>query len=115
VAHLAGWEIMANIRIPRILAGDPPAEFTDPRQDDLMNDAINHAVVTLIAEQSLEAVSSMLRHAYQCSVAILQSVDERAFQPGDYVNARTLSAIEHCREHIEESLCSRSGGLAMQV
>lgn len=104
VAHLAGWEIMANVRIPRIVAGDPPAEFADPRQVDLMNDAVNHAFVTLIGAQPLEALSGALRQAYQRSLAILRGLDERAFQPGEYVYERTLSAIEHCREHTDTHL-----------
>ena len=48
VAHLAGWEVMATVRIPRIVAGMPPAEFADETQQTVMNDAINAAMVTLI-------------------------------------------------------------------
>ena len=64
VAHLAGWEVMASVRIPRIVAGMPPAEFTDPTQQTVMNDAINAAIVTLIGEQPLETLCGMLRRAY---------------------------------------------------
>ena len=43
VGHLAGWEVMASVRIPRIVAGIPPAEFADTTQQTMMNDAINSA------------------------------------------------------------------------
>src|SRR5712671_1275376 len=56
VAHLAGWEVMATVRIPRIVAGMPPAEFADETQQRVMNDAINAAMVTLIGDQPLDTV-----------------------------------------------------------
>jgi len=56
VAHLAGWEVMATIRIPHIVAGTPPMEFSDAAQAKVMSDAINTAFVTLSGDQSLEAL-----------------------------------------------------------
>ena len=53
VGHLAGWEVMASVRIPKIVAGMPPAEFTDTTQQTMMNDAINAAMITLIGDQPL--------------------------------------------------------------
>lgn len=107
VAHLAGWEIMANTRIPYVLAGGPPAEFTDPRQEAIMNDAINSAFVTLAGEQPLESLAAMLRAAYRRTVALLVGVDPAQFQPGEYGYERTLGVIEHCQEHIEVHLAQR--------
>ncbi|HEX9036889.1 MAG TPA: GNAT family N-acetyltransferase, partial [Ktedonobacterales bacterium] len=103
VAHLAGWEVMANVRIPAIVAGIPPAEFANPRQDTMMNNAINTAFVAMAGEQSLEMLSATLRRAYLRSADILRDVDERLFQPDEYVYERTLGAIWHCREHIDAS------------
>jgi hypothetical protein len=101
VGHLAGWEVMARVRIPRIVAGMPPAEFTDPTQQTMMNDAINAAMVTLIGEQPLETLCDLLRQAYQRNVEMLRSLDDRFFQPGEYVYERTKAVIEHCQEHMQ--------------
>ena len=78
VAHLAGWEIMATVRIPKIVAGMPPLEETNKERQAVMNDAINATIVTMIGEQSL---------------------DDTFFQPGEYVYERTRSVIAHCQEH----------------
>ncbi len=102
VAHMAGWEAMASVRIPRIVDGTPPAEFTDPAQETMMNDAINSAFVTLMGEQPLETLCEMLRHVYQRNVELLKSLDDRFFQPGEYVYERTKAVNEHCQEHIEQ-------------
>ena len=102
VAHLAGWEVMASVRIPRIVAGMPPAEFTDPSQQKMMNDAINAAMVALIGEQPLETLCVMLRQTYQRNSELLRSLDDRFFQPGDYVYERTKAVIEHCQEHMQQ-------------
>ncbi len=102
VGHLAGWEAMATVRIPRIVAGTPPAEFADPTQATMMNDAINAAFVTLIGEQPLETLCDMLRHIYRRNVELLRSLDDTFFQPGEYVYERTKAVIEHCQEHREQ-------------
>jgi hypothetical protein len=104
VAHLTGWEMMATVRIPAILAGTPPMEFVDPTQGRVMNDAINAAFVALAGDQSLETLCDMLREAYQRTVEILTPWDERFFQPGGYVHERTRGVIEHCHEHIDVNL-----------
>jgi len=102
VGHLAGWEVMASVRIPRIVAGMPPAEFTDPTQQRVMNDAINAAIVTLIGEQLLETLCDMLRQAYQRNIELLRTLDDRYFQSGDYVYERTKAVIDHCQEHRQQ-------------
>src|SRR5574340_1055422 len=106
VAHMAGWEVMARVRIPRIVAGTPPAEFTDPAQATMMNDAINAAFVTLIGEQPLETLCDMLRQIYRRNVELLRSLDDTCFQPGEYVYERTKAVNEHCQEHIEQFVFS---------
>lgn len=101
VAHLAGWEVMASVRIPNIVAGMPPAEFADETQQRVMNDAINAAMVTLMGEQPLETLCGMLRQAYQRNVELLRQLDDTFFQPGQYVYERTKAVIEHCQEHMQ--------------
>lgn len=102
VAHLAGWEAMASVRIPAIVAGMAPLEFEDEAQSDVMNNAINAAFVAVAGQQSVSALCDALRHAYQRTVALLRTLDDRHFQPGEYVYERTRGAIEHCDEHIEQ-------------
>lgn len=102
VAHLAGWEIMATVRIPKIVAGMPPTEFGDAAQTKVMNDAINKALVTLSGDQPLDTLCDELRQAYQHNVALLGTLDETLFQPGTYVYERTKDVIEHCQEHMEQ-------------
>ena len=102
VAHLTGWEVMASVRIPRIVAGMPPAEFTDPVQETTMNNAINAAFITLMGEQSLDTLCDMLRQTYQRNIEMLRSLEDRCFQPGEYVYERTKAVIEHCQEHMEQ-------------
>ena len=101
VAHLAGWEMMATVRVPAVAGGMAPIEFADEAQNQVMNDAINGAFVALIGDQPLKAVCDALRQAYQRDVAFLQTLDERFVQPGEYVYERTYSVIEHCQEHSE--------------
>jgi hypothetical protein len=107
VAHLAGWEVMATVRIPRIVAGMPPAEFADETQQTVMNDAINAAMVTLIGDQPLDTLCGMLRQAYQRNVELLRKLDDTFFQPGEYVYERTKDVTEHCQEHIQVLVPSR--------
>ncbi|HJT56693.1 MAG TPA: ClbS/DfsB family four-helix bundle protein [Ktedonobacteraceae bacterium] len=101
VAHLAGWEVMATVRVPKIAAGMPPLEEPDRARQAVMNDAINATIVTMIGDQSLDTVCGLLRQAYQRDIDILRQLDERFFQPGEYVYERTRSVIEHCQEHME--------------
>jgi len=101
VAHLAGWEVMATVRIPRIVAGMPPAEFADATQQTVMNDAINAAMVTLMGDQPLSTLCGMLRQAYQQNVELLRKLDDTFFQSGEYVYERTKDVIEHCQEHMQ--------------
>lgn len=101
IAHLAGWEVMATVRIPHVAAGMPPLEFADEERQAVMTDAINATIVTMVGDQPLDAVCSLLRQAYQRDVEILRRLDDTYFQPGEYVYERTKAAIEHCQEHIE--------------
>jgi hypothetical protein len=98
VGHLAGWEVIASVRIPRIVAGMPPAEFTDETQQTMMNDAM----VTLIGEQLLKTLCGLLRQTYQRNVELLRSLDDRFFQRGEYVYERTKAVIEQCQEHMQQ-------------
>jgi hypothetical protein len=108
VAHMAGWEVMASVRIPRIVAGMPPAEFADDTQQLVMDNAINAAFVTLIGEQSLATLCGMLRQAYQQNLDLLKNLDEALFQPGEYAYERTQGVIEHCQEHMQQLVLSHS-------
>ena len=101
VAHLAGWEVMATVRIPRVVAGMPPAEFTDETQQMVMNDAINATIVTMIGDQPLETLCGLLRQAYQRDIEMLSKLDDTFVQPGEYVYERTKDVIEHCQEHMQ--------------
>jgi hypothetical protein len=56
VAHLAGWEVMASVRIPKIVAGMPPLEETDKARQAVMTDAINATIATMIGDQPLDTV-----------------------------------------------------------
>ncbi|HEY7123130.1 MAG TPA: ClbS/DfsB family four-helix bundle protein [Ktedonobacterales bacterium] len=101
VAHLAGWEVMATVRIPAIVAGMPPLEFEDQRQSAVMADAINATIVTMMGDQSLGALCGLLRRAYQSDLEILRKLDDTFFQAGQYVYGRTKAAIDHCQEHMD--------------
>ncbi len=108
VAHLAGWEVMAIVRIPKIVAGMPPFEDTDETRQAVMDDAINATIVTMIGEQPLETVCGILCRAYQRDIKMLRSLDETFFQPGEYVYERTKGVIEHCQEHLQALVLSHS-------
>lgn len=99
VAHLAGWEVMATVRVPAVAGGMEPLEFHDEARNKVMNDAINGAFVALTSDQPLAAVCAVLRGAYQQNAAWLSTLDDRFFQPGEYVYERTKGVIEHCQEH----------------
>lgn len=101
VAHLAGWELMAGVRIPHIVAGMAPLEEEDPKRADVMNDAINAAFTGLTVDEDLNRLCGVLRQAYQRTVELLKRLDDRFFQPGDYIYQRTKGVIEHCEEHLE--------------
>lgn len=106
VAHMAGWEVMATVRIPKIAAGMPPLEEADETRQVVMNDAINATIITMLGEQSLDTVCGILRQAYQRDLEILKKLDETFFQPGEYVYERTKGVIEHCQEHGQELVIS---------
>lgn len=101
VAHMAGWEVMATVRIPHIVSGMPPLEYEDRARQTVMNDAINATIVTMIGNQSLATICDILRQAYQNDIKMLGDLDEKFFQPGEYVYERTQAVIEHCQEHIQ--------------
>ncbi len=110
VAHLAGWEVMATVRVPKVAAGMPPIELADEAQETVMNDAINATIVTMIGDQSLDTVCGILRQAYQRDVEILLALEDTHFEPGEYVYERTRNVLEHCQEHIGDILGSSGGG-----
>jgi hypothetical protein len=103
VAHLTGWEIMATVRISYVAAGMPPFEFNETQQTV---DAINATFITMVGDQSIEALCGMLHQAYRSDVEILKKLDDRFFQPGEYVYERTKDVIEHCQEHMQELVLS---------
>jgi hypothetical protein len=111
LAHLAGWEIMATVRVPNIAAGMPPLEFADEAQQTVMDDAINATIVAMIGDQSLDTVCGILRQAYRRDIEMLKKLDDTLFQPGNYVYERTRGAIEHCQEHMQELISPRSSML----
>ncbi len=105
VAHLAGWEAIASVHVPQVAAGMPPLfAYADPTQQRVLNEALNAAMVTLVADQPLPTLYGLLRQAYQRDLAMLRQLDEAFFHPGHYVSARTKAAIEHCHEHSEKLL-----------
>ena len=106
VAHLAGWEVMATVRIPKIVAGMPPLEEADETRQAVMNDAINATIVTMIGDQPLETLCDLLRQAYHHDIEMLRKLDDTFFQPGEYVYERTKDVIEHCQEHSQELILS---------
>ena len=101
-AHIAGWEVMATVRTPHIVAGMAPFDETDEARQTVMDDAINATIVAMIGDQSFEAVCGLLRQAYQRNVEMLKKLDDALFQPGTYVYERTADAIKHCQEHMQE-------------
>jgi len=102
VAHLAGWEVMASVRIPGLLPGCHLRSLPTKHSKTVMNDAINAAMITLMGEQPLETLCGMLRQAYQRNVELLRSLEDKFFQPGEYVYERTKNVIEHCQEHMQQ-------------
>jgi len=106
IAHVAGWEVMASVRIPKIATGMAPLEFADEAQNKAMDDAINATIVAMAGDQSLEALCGLLRQTYRQNVEMLKQLDDRFFQPGEYVYERTKNVVEHCQEHGEELLNS---------
>jgi len=106
VDHLAGWEVMATVRIPHIVAGMPPLEETNKTRQAVMNDAINATIVTMVGDQPLDTVCGILRQAYRRDVEILRKLDDTVFHPGEYVYERTKAVIEHCQEHMEALILS---------
>src|SRR5262249_6070142 len=82
VAHLAGWEVMATVRVPHIAAGMSPLEFEDRARQTVMTDAINATIVAMAGDQSLDTLSAILRQAYQRDVEQLTALGDQHFQPG---------------------------------
>jgi hypothetical protein len=102
VAHLAGWEVMATVRVPHIAAGMAPLEFEDSARQAVVTDAINATIVAMAGDQSLDTLSAILRRAYWRDVEQLTTLGDQHFQPGQYVYERTRNAIWHCEEHIDK-------------
>lgn len=100
VAHVAGWEAMAAVRIPKIVAGIPPIVYASKEQHDASDDNINATVIAMIGNQSFEEVCGLLRKANQRDIQILRDLDDSLFVPDNYVYWRIEAAIDHCNEHI---------------
>lgn len=94
VAHIAGWEANAIIRVPNTLAGAPFSKYDQ--------EAFNHVVITLVGDQSFEKVCDILRQTYQRDVEMLRKLDTSAFVLGNYAYDRTKAAISHNYEHAQE-------------
>ena len=102
VAHLAGWEVIATVHVPKVAAGMPPLfMYANKTQQTVLNEALNAAMVTLMGDQPLDTLCGMLRQAYQRNVELLRKLDDTFFQPGEYVYERTNDVIEHCQEHMQ--------------
>ena len=94
MAHIAGWEANALVRVPKIVAGAPHVKYD--------HDAFNTAVIMAIGDQSFETVRDMVRQAYQRDIEMLKKLDESIFVPGNYPYERTKAAISHNYEHAQE-------------
>src|SRR5579859_7380551 len=54
VTHLAGWEVIATVHVPKVAAGMPPLfAYADKTQQTVLNEALNATMVTLVADQPL--------------------------------------------------------------
>lgn len=94
MAHIVGWEANALVRVPKIVAGAERLEYD--------NDAFNTAILTVLGNQSFDAVRDLLRKTYQRDVEMLRALDESNFVPGNYAYERTKAAIRHNYEHAQE-------------
>ncbi|HEU5377174.1 MAG TPA: divalent-cation tolerance protein CutA [Ktedonobacteraceae bacterium] len=101
VAHIAGWEVMAAVRIPKLVAGIPPIQYVSKEQHDASDDNTNATIIAMIGNQSFEEVCHILREANQRDIQMLRELDEALFVPGNYVYGRIEAAIDHCNEHIQ--------------
>ncbi len=114
LGHVAGWEAMAISRIPLVVAGMPPITYASRAQHAAMDDAINSTAITMLGDQSFEAVCDILRQTYQRDVHLLRELDETLFVSESYVYERPKAAINHCNEHIqglERSEATKEGAL----
>jgi len=94
VAHIAGWEANAIMRVPNTLVGAPFSKYDQ--------EAFNNVVITLVGDQSFEKVCDILRQTYQRDVEMLRKLDDSAFVLGNYAYDRTKAAISHNYEHAQE-------------
>ncbi len=94
MAHIAGWEAKAIETIPQIMAGEPLVAFD--------HDVFNATVITLLENQSFDAVRDILRQTYQRDIESLKRLDENVFVPGNWIHDRIKAAIRHINEHAEE-------------
>ncbi len=94
MAHIAAWEANAIERVPKIVAGAERLKYND--------DAFNAAVITILGNQSFDAIRDILRETYQRDIEMLRALDESVFVPGNYACERTKAAIRHTYEHAQE-------------
>ncbi len=51
VAHLAGWEVIATVHVPKVAAGMPPLfMYADKTQQTALNEALNATMVALVGQ-----------------------------------------------------------------
>jgi periplasmic divalent cation tolerance protein len=98
LAHIAGWETMAAVRIPKIVAGIPPISYVNEEQHAASDDNTNATVIAMIGQQSFDDIRQILRDAYQRDIQMLNELDESLFHPNNYVYKRTIAAINHCND-----------------
>ena len=94
MAHIAAWEANAIERVLKIVEGTEPLKYDD--------DAFNAAVITILGNQSFDAVRDILRETYRRDIEMLRALDESVFVPGNYAYERTKAAIRHNYEHAQE-------------
>jgi hypothetical protein len=109
IAHVAGWTVIAGVRLPAIVVGMSPVACVDEAQQALMDDAINAALVTMVGDQSLTTICGLLRRASQGTLQFLQTLDDRYFQPGADVYRYVQEDIDHCMEHRASLLLTQVG------
>src|SRR5258708_994388 len=91
LAHVVGWEAVAIAYLPQLLEGN-----------ELLERAINIAMVTLVGDQSIETLSDMLYQVHQRFIQMPEVQDEVSFVPGHAAYERAKAAIAHSLEHVRE-------------
>jgi len=91
LAHIVGWSTEATERIPRIIAGESPLKYDD--------EAFNVAIITVLGNQSFDAVLAMFHQSHHRYIQMLSSQDDAVFEPSHPVYQRIQAVIQHHDEH----------------